>query len=150
MKKVKKEKKGKDRSGRNEEYLLQELPAFAPEALFKTQDYKLSDDLKELASQIKDRCLQFLETVSADEFNGTFYDPIISGECDRARIYLEKQRAEHEEASIKMIERYQTGSRIKYQNRLEQSRKELDEVERELAQLESIINKGTVYEEECI
>ena len=129
---------------RNDRVTVTELPSFAPEAAFMPKRYTLSEELRELMDQIADKCREFLNAVDADEFNGSYFDSIIMATCNKARVDLDWQCAEHEEFFVKELDRYYKGSIIRYEKRLEQSRREFHDTEQEIQKLEETINRGTI------
>ncbi len=96
-------------------------------------------------SNFKNACLRVLKSGKFDQFNQSYMDEIIKSKCELARKHIQKQRVNHVR-SIKDLVALELSDIKTIENILETSKKNLEEIDMMIAQLEAIKDKNTAFE----
>ncbi len=137
-------------TGKQQETHEVEVQSYAPNISLTPRDYELSAHLLDLEMNFHSIVQVFFKNTNIDEFNATYIDGVISSAEREALADLGQQKADHIGKINHLIEKIWRGDKIKAESKLAQNKRELQECERTLKQLERIYYHGTSMEGEGV
>lgn len=137
-------------TGKQQETHEVEVQSYAPNISLTPRDYELSAHLLDLEMNFHSIVQAFFKNTNIDEFNATYIDGVISSAEREALADLGQQKADHIGKINHLIEKIWRGDKIKAESKLAQNKRELQECERTLKQLERIYYHGTSMEGEGV
>lgn len=124
-----------------------EIPLYAPNNGITVKEYMMSLEFTRFERNFVAKCKEFLSKTDVDEYNTSFMDALITTMGNEACINIDVQRINHIETIRGPLDDMHTGDAIKCCRRLEQWKRDLVQVEKDIAKLERIYYKGTSYDE---
>ena len=124
-----------------------EIPLYAPNSGITVKEYMMSPELTRFERNFVAKCKEFLSKTDVDEYNTSYMDALIATMGKEACANIDVQRISHIETILGPLDDMHTGDAIKCCRRLDQWKKDLVQVEKDITQLERIYYKGTSYEE---
>lgn len=119
---------------------------YAPHAGLTPVSYEAPKVLTQLEDTFDAQVIEFLQKADPDQFNGSFFDPLIQAVETRALTDMEQQKLVHKNTIDSLIAGIWTGDQKRIQNRKANAKEELQEVEMELRAYTRISRKNTALE----
>jgi len=123
-----------------------EIPMYVPHADVIPVQYSLDEGFMALEREFKKFCAAYFEAAHPDMDNGNCLDNFIAMKENQAIRSLRKQREEHIRAILGYLGQMHAGDASLVETKLENHRKQKEAFEKELAALDKVFYKGTVFE----
>ena len=125
-----------------------EIPMYAPNMGLSPKEYQMSEQLVQLETSFKEKCMEFLNESGADEFNYSYMDAIIDKVCEEAIKFLKVQRSDHVYSVRKLLNDMHKGDYIKCKSKLEDFKRDKETNRMKLRKYKAIYYHGTSLAEE--
>jgi len=123
-----------------------EIPMYVPHADIIPIHYSVDEGFAVLEREFKQFCMAYFEAARPDMDNGNCLDNFIEMKENQALRGLRKQREEHIRDIMGYLGQMHDGDAALVERKLENHRKQKEAFEKELAKLDKVFHKGTVYE----